>query len=168
MWPRGVCPQAIAGRSRRRAYSVRRPQGIIAIRSPTVPRSTRVARKGVARLREGLRAARAKQTPGRHHVGVIADDGAADTVVPAANAEAAMDEVVTIEIEVARETAQALRDPRRRQAVGRLVDRMVRAKPGEDPLLEAMGRLGADAKAKGLTPEVLEAELAAHKAERTS
>jgi len=45
---------------------------------------------------------------------------------------------------------------------------MVRAKPGDDPLLEAMGRLSADATAKGLTPEVLEVELAAHKAERTS
>ena len=79
-----------------------------------------------------------------------------------------MNEVVAVEIEVAQETAQALRDPRRRQAVGRLVDRMVRARPGEDPLLDAMARLSADAKAKGLTPEVLEAELAAHKAERKS
>jgi hypothetical protein len=79
-----------------------------------------------------------------------------------------MNEVVTIEIEVAQETAQALRDPRRRQAVGRLVDRMVRAGPGEDPLLDAMARLSADAKAKGLTPEILDTELATHKAERTS
>ena len=69
---------------------------------------------------------------------------------------------------MAEETAQALRDPRRRQAVGHLADCMVRAKPGDDPLLEAMGRLSADATAKGLTPEVLEVELAAHKAERTS
>jgi len=79
-----------------------------------------------------------------------------------------MNEVVTIEIEVAQETAQALRDPRRRQAVGRLVDRMVRAGPGEDPLLDVMARLSADAKAKGLTPEILDAELAAHRGERTS
>jgi hypothetical protein len=79
-----------------------------------------------------------------------------------------MNEVVTIEIEVAQETAQALRDPRRRQAVGRLVDRFVRAAPGEDPLLDAMARLGADAKAKGLTAEILDAELAAQKGERTS
>ena len=69
---------------------------------------------------------------------------------------------------MAEETAQALRDPRRRQAVGRLVDRMVRAKPGEDPPLDAMARLGADAKARGLTPEIREAELAAHKAGRPS
>jgi hypothetical protein len=79
-----------------------------------------------------------------------------------------MNELVTIEIEVDQETAQALRDPRRRQAVGRLVDRMVRARLGEDPLLDAMARLSADAKAKGLTPEILEAELAAYRAERTS
>lgn len=78
-----------------------------------------------------------------------------------------MNETVKIEIEVEQETAQALRDPRRRQAVERLVDRMVRAKPGEDPLLEVMARLSADAKAKGLTPEILDAELASHKAERT-
>jgi hypothetical protein len=34
-------------------------------------------------------------------------------------------------------------------------------------MLEAMDRLSADAAAKGLTPEALEAGLAAHKAERT-
>ena len=51
-----------------------------------------------------------------------------------------MNEVVTIEIEVEQETAQALRDPRRRQAVGRLVDRMVRPEPGEDRCC-AMARL---------------------------
>jgi hypothetical protein len=79
-----------------------------------------------------------------------------------------MNEVVTIEIEVAQETVQALRDPRRRQAVGRLVDRRVRAGPGEDPLLDAMARLSADAKAKGLIPEILDTELAIHRAERTS
>jgi hypothetical protein len=77
-----------------------------------------------------------------------------------------MNETVKIEIEVEAETAQALRDPRRRHAVERLVDRMVRAGPGEDPLLHTMARLGTDAKVKGLTPETLEAELAARRAER--
>lgn len=79
-----------------------------------------------------------------------------------------MNSVVTIEIEVAPETAEALRDPRRRQAVGCLVDRMVRPAEGRDPLLDVMAQLSADAKAKGLTPEILDAELAAHKVERTS
>ncbi len=79
-----------------------------------------------------------------------------------------MNDGVTIEIEVAPETAEALRDPRRRQAVGRLVDRMVRPAEGRDPLLDVMAQLSADAKAKGLIPEILDAELAAHKVERTS
>ena len=79
-----------------------------------------------------------------------------------------MNEVVTIEIEVAPETAEALRDPRRRQAVGRLVDRMVRPTEGFDPLLDVMTRLSADARARGLTSEFPDSELAAHEVERTS
>jgi len=79
-----------------------------------------------------------------------------------------MNEVVTIEIEVEPETAEALRDPRRRLAVGRLVDRMVRPTKGNDPLLDVMTRFSADAQAKGLTSELLDTELAAHKVERTS
>jgi hypothetical protein len=47
------------------------------------------------------------------------------------------------------------------------VSRSLQSLPDHDPLLEAMDRLSADAAAKGLTPETLEAELAAHKAERT-
>jgi hypothetical protein len=50
---------------------------------------------------------------------------------------------------------------------GRIVSRSLQSLPDHDPLLEAMDRLSADAAAKGLTPETLEAELAAHKAERT-
>jgi hypothetical protein len=37
---------------------------------------------------------------------------------------------------------------------------------GDDPLLEAMQRMSADAKARGLTAQILDAELAANKAER--
>lgn len=53
-----------------------------------------------------------------------------------------MDAAKTIEIEVAQETAQALRDPRRLQAVGRLVNRLVRARPSEDRIPWGVGEGG--------------------------
>ena len=74
---------------------------------------------------------------------------------------------VDIIIPIEAEAAVALTDARKREAVGRIVSRILRPQPGYDPLLEAMQRLGAEAKAKGLTADVLEAELAAHKIERT-
>jgi hypothetical protein len=60
----------------------------------------------------------------------------------------------------------ALSDTRKREAVGRIVSRILRPHPDHDLLVEAMGRLGADSHAKGLTDEAINAELAAHKAER--
>jgi hypothetical protein len=74
---------------------------------------------------------------------------------------------VEVVIPVEAEAAAAPADTRKREAVGRIVSRILRPQPDYDPLLEAMERLSADAKAKGLTPEGLEAELAARKAERT-
>ena len=74
---------------------------------------------------------------------------------------------VDIVIPIEAEAAVALTDARKREAVGRIVSRILRPQPGHDPLLEAMQRLGVDAVAKGLTAEVLELELAAHKIERT-
>ncbi len=65
------------------------------------------------------------------------------------------------------QAAAALTDRRKREAVGRIVSRILRPQPDHDPLLDAMERVSADAKAKGLTPETLEAELAARKAELT-
>ena len=62
-----------------------------------------------------------------------------------------MNEVVTIEIEVAPETAEALRDPRRRQAVGRLVDRMVRPAKGSDPLARVLMETRRAARKAGLS-----------------
>ena len=57
------------------------------------------------------------------------------------------------------------RDARRLEAVGRLVDRLVR--PGtDDPLVALFERTAAEARAVGLTEAEIEAELAAHKAER--
>lgn len=70
-----------------------------------------------------------------------------------------------IEIPVEAATAAALADERRRDAVGRLVDRLVR--PGaDDPLIALFERTAADAQNAGLTEAEIEAELAAYNAER--
>ena len=78
-----------------------------------------------------------------------------------------MPNTVDVTIPVEPEAAAALGDARKREAIGRIVSRILRPHPGQDPLLDAMQRLSTDAKAKGLTPESLEAELAARKAERS-
>ena len=78
-----------------------------------------------------------------------------------------MADVVEVLIPVEAAVADALSDARKREAVSRIISRILQPQPDHDPLLEAMQRLGADAKDKGLTPEALEAELAAHKRERT-
>jgi hypothetical protein len=81
--------------------------------------------------------------------------------------EAAMVGIVEVLIPVDAAAAVALNDERKREAIGRIVSRILQPRPDHDPLLEAMERFGADAKAKGLTQDTLAAELAAHKAERT-
>jgi hypothetical protein len=76
-----------------------------------------------------------------------------------------MNEVSKIEIPVAEATAAALSDVRRRKAVGRLIDRLVR--PGtDDPLIALFERTAAEAREVGLTEAEIEAELAAYNAER--
>ena len=76
-----------------------------------------------------------------------------------------MTQVSKIEIPVEEATAAALSDARRREAVGRLVDRLVR--PGtDDPVVALFERTAAEAAAAGLTGAEIEAELAAHNAER--
>lgn len=76
-----------------------------------------------------------------------------------------MNQMTTIEIPVEAATAAALADDRRREVIGRLVDRMVR--PGtDDPLLPLLDRTAAEAQAAGLTEAEVEAELAAYNAER--
>lgn len=79
-----------------------------------------------------------------------------------------MPETVDVAIPVEAEAAQALADARKREAVGRIVSRLLRPQPGQDPLLDAMRRLSADAAAKGLTPEILERELFAGLRPRSS
>jgi hypothetical protein len=70
-----------------------------------------------------------------------------------------------IEIPVEEATAAALSNARRREAVGRLVDRLVR--PGaDDPLIALFERTAAEARDAELTEADIEAELAAYNAER--
>jgi len=76
-----------------------------------------------------------------------------------------MTQMSKIEIPVEEATAAALSDVRRREAVGRLVDRLVR--PGsDDPLIALFGRTATEAREAGLTEPEIEAELAAYNAER--
>ncbi|WP_428488330.1 hypothetical protein [Rhodopila sp.] len=76
-----------------------------------------------------------------------------------------MNEVSKVEIPVEEATASALSDVRRREAVGRLVDRLVR--PGaDDPLIALFERTTAEARDTDLTEAEIEAELAAYNAER--
>ncbi len=76
-----------------------------------------------------------------------------------------MTQASKIEIPVEEATAAALSDTRRREAVGRLVDRLVR--PGaDDPLTAVFERTAAEAHGAGLTEAEIEAELAAYNAER--
>lgn len=76
-----------------------------------------------------------------------------------------MTKVSKIEIPVQPETALALSDARRLEAVGRLVDRLVHP-DADDPLIALFQRTSAEAEAAGLTQDDIDAELAAHKAER--
>ena len=70
-----------------------------------------------------------------------------------------------IEVPVEEATAAALADARRLEAVGRLIDRLVR--PGaDDPLIALFERTAADAEKAGLTEDEINAELAAYNAER--
>ena len=76
-----------------------------------------------------------------------------------------MNQSSKIEIPVEPATAAALADARRREAVGRLVDRLVR--PGtNDPLVALFERTAAEAGQAGLTAREIDAELASYSAER--
>jgi len=79
-----------------------------------------------------------------------------------------MDDTVEVMIPVAPEAAAVLRDARKREAVGRVVSRLLRPDQGKALVLDVMERLSADARAKGLTDQMLEEELTAYNAERRS
>jgi hypothetical protein len=79
-----------------------------------------------------------------------------------------MDGMVDVTIPVEARAADALRDARKREAVGRLISRVLQREREQnvDLLFAAIERLSADAEVKGLTDEILEQELAAYNAER--
>ncbi len=74
--------------------------------------------------------------------------------------------MVDVTIPVEPEAAAALADARNREAVGRLVSRVLRPRSGPSPLAEAIVAMKADARAAGLTDADIDAELAAYNAER--
>jgi hypothetical protein len=77
-----------------------------------------------------------------------------------------MDKTVDVTIPVEPEAAAALADIRNREAVGRLVSRVLRRGSGLTPLAQAIAEMKADARAAGLTDADIDAELAAYNAER--
>ena len=76
-----------------------------------------------------------------------------------------MDDTVDVTIPVEPEAAATLADVRNREAVGRLVSRVLRPRAGPSPLAEAIAAMKADARAAGLSDTDIDAELAANNAE---
>jgi hypothetical protein len=72
---------------------------------------------------------------------------------------------VHVTIPVEPEVAAAPVDARNREAVGRLVSRVLRPRAGPSPLARSIAEMKAEARAAGLTDENIEAELAAYNAE---
>ena len=77
-----------------------------------------------------------------------------------------MDKTVEVIIPVEPEAAAALADARNREAVGRLVSRVLRPRAGPSPLAQAIAELKAEARAVGLSDADIDAELVAYNAER--
>jgi hypothetical protein len=80
--------------------------------------------------------------------------------------EAAMDKTVNVTIPVDTEAAVALADARNRDAVGRLVSRVLRPHAGPSPLAQAIAELKAEVRLAGLSDAEIDAELSAYNAER--
>lgn len=72
---------------------------------------------------------------------------------------------VDVTIPVEPEAAAALADARNREAIGRLVSRVLRPRAGPSALAQAIADLKADARKAGLTDADIDAELAAYNAE---
>jgi hypothetical protein len=77
-----------------------------------------------------------------------------------------MAKTIDIPIPVEPEAATMLADARNREAVGRLVSRVLRRASGPSPLAQAIADMKAEARAGGLSDAEIEAELAAYNAER--
>jgi hypothetical protein len=76
-----------------------------------------------------------------------------------------MPDKVEIVIPVEPEVAAALADARNREAVGRLVSRILRPRTGLSPLARAIAEMKAAARAAGLSDADIDAELAVYNAE---
>jgi hypothetical protein len=77
-----------------------------------------------------------------------------------------MNATVDVTIPVDPDAAAALSDARNREAVGRLVSRILHPHPGPSPLARAIAEMRSAARAAGLTDADIDAELAAYNAER--
>lgn len=77
-----------------------------------------------------------------------------------------MDKTVDVTIPVNAEAAAALADARNRDAVGRLVSRVLRPHAGPSPLAQAIVELKAEVRQAGLSDDDIDAELSAHNAEQ--
>lgn len=75
-------------------------------------------------------------------------------------------DTVDVTIPVEPEAAAALADERNREAVGRLISRVLRRAPGPTPLAEAIAEMKAAARSAGLSDTDIDSELAAYNAER--
>ena len=80
--------------------------------------------------------------------------------------EARMPNTIDVTIPVEPEAAAVLADARNREAMGRLVSRVLRPRAGPSPLAQAIAELKAEARTAGLTDADIDAELAAYNAER--
>jgi hypothetical protein len=80
--------------------------------------------------------------------------------------EMRMEKTVEVTIPVEPAAAAALADARNREAVGRLISRVLRPRSGPSPLSQAIAEMKADARAAGLTDADIDSELAAYNAER--
>ena len=78
-----------------------------------------------------------------------------------------MSDIVEVLIPVQREAAAALDVPRRREEIGRRVSEILSRELRVSSLMEDMRQLQRDAHANGLTDEIVDAELAAWRAERS-
>ena len=76
-----------------------------------------------------------------------------------------MNHTVNVTIPVDPAAAKALGNDRNREAIGRLVSRVLSPQAGLSPLAQAIAALKADARAGGLTDEDIDAELQAYNAE---
>lgn len=77
-----------------------------------------------------------------------------------------MDSTVDATIPVEPEAAAALADTRNREAIGRLISRILSPRSGPTPLARAIAELKVEVTAAGLTDAEIDAELTAYNSER--